>query len=102
MGWEKLGDCGDSAFFFLRFGDDDVGVWGVSSSFTSKFELWVWYFFFVRGSVNGSPTASVLGTFFVENTKSVSGWCRSFDYESVLLGMSAPPLQILEVKVNWD
>ena len=73
MGWDKLSDCGDGCLFFLRFGDDDVGVGGVSSSFASKFENWVWYFFFIGSSVYESPTASVLAPFFVKNTKSVSG-----------------------------
>ena len=92
VGWDELSDCGDGCLFFLRFGDDDVGVRGVSSSFTSKFESWVWCFFFVGSSVYRSPTASVLGSFFVKNTKSVSGRCGSFNNESVLLGMSTPPL----------
>ena len=82
--------------------DDDVGVWGVSSSFTSKFELRIWGFVFVWGSVNRSPLASVLGSFFVKYAKSVSGWCRSFNYEFVFLLTGTPPLQVLEVKVNGN
>ena len=92
MGWDELSDCSDGCLFFWRFGDDDIGVWGVSSSFTSKFEDWVWCFFFLRSSVYRSPTASVLGSFFVKNMKSVSGRCGSFNYELVLFDMSAPPL----------
>ena len=90
MGWDELSDCSDGCFFFLRFGDDNVGVRGVSSSFTSKFELRVWYFFFVRSSVDGSPTASVLGSFFVKYVKSISCWCQSFDYKFVSFLMGTP------------
>ena len=97
-----MGDCGDFAFFFWVLRDDDVGVWGVSSSFTSKFELRVWSFGFIWGSVNGSPLASVLGSFFVKYAKSVSCWCRSFDYKFVFLLMGTPPLQMFEVKVNGN
>ena len=101
-GWDELGDCGDTVFFFLRFGDDDVGIWGVSSSFASKFELGIWCFVFVQGSVNWSPLASILGSFFVKNAKSVSGWCWSFNYKLVFLRMSTPPLQVFEVEVDCD
>ena len=87
-----MGECGNVDFFFLRFGDDDVEIRGVSSSFTSEFELWVWSFFFIGGSIYGSPTTSVLGSFFVIDTKSVSNRCRSFKHKFVLLGMSTPPL----------
>ena len=72
MGGDELGDCCDAVFFFLRSGDDDVRVWGVSSSFTSKFELRVRYFIFFLGSIDRSPLASVLGSFFVKYAKSVS------------------------------
>ena len=92
MGWDKLGDGSEVDFFFLGPGDNNVGVGGVSSSFASKFEYWVWCFFFVGSSVYRSPMASVLGSFFVKNTKSISDRCWSFNYESVLLEMSAPPL----------
>ena len=92
IGWDELGDCGDSVFFFWVLGNDDVGIWGVSSRLASKFELGVWDFVFVWCSVKGSPLASVLGSFFVKYAKSVSGGCGSFNYKSVLLGMSAPPL----------
>ena len=87
-----MGECCDSVFFFLGLWDDDVGIWGVSSSFASKFELGVWCFVFVRGSVNRSPLTSVLGSFFVKYVKSVSGWCGSFNYKLVFLLMSTPPL----------
>ena len=87
-----MGECGDAGFFFLRSGDNNVGVWGVSSSFASKFELRVWYFFFVRGSVYRSPTASVLGSFFVKYAKSVSSRSWSFKHKLVFLRMGAPPL----------
>ena len=101
MGRDKGGECGNVDFFFLRFGNDDVGVRGVSSSFTSEFELRVQYFF-VRGSIYRSPTTSVLGSFFVINAKSISDRCRSFKYKFVLLGTHTPPLQMLEVKIDWD
>ena len=65
-----MGDCSDFAFFFWVLRDDDVGVWGVSSSFASKFELRICNFVFVWVSVNGSPLASVLGSFFVKYAKS--------------------------------
>ena len=91
MGRDELGDCSDDGFFFLGLGDDNVGVRGVSS-FASKLEFRVWLFVFVRGSVYRSPATSVLGSFFVKNMKSVSGWCWSFEDESVLLLMGAPPL----------
>ena len=97
-----MGDCGDTAFFFLRSGDDDVRIWGVSSSFASKFELRVWCFVFVWGSVNWSPLASVLGSFFVKYAKSVSDWCRSFNHKFVFLLMRAPPLQVFEVEIDCD
>ena len=67
-----MGDCCDTAFFFWELGDDDVRVWGVCSSFASKFELGIRGFVFVWGSVNRSPLASVLGSFFVKYAKSVS------------------------------
>ena len=102
MGWDKLSDCGDGCFFFLRFGDDNVRVGGVSSSFASKFEVWVWHFFFAGSSIYGSPMASVLGSFFIKDTKSVSGGCWSFKDESVLFLVGAPPLQVFEIEVNWD
>ena len=75
MGRDELGDCSDGVFFFLRFGDDNVGVRGVSTSFASKLKFGVWLLFFVRGSVDGSPTASVLGSFFVKDMKSVLDGC---------------------------
>ena len=99
---DELGDCGDLAFFFWELGDDNIGIWGVSSSFTSKFELRVWGFVFVWGSVNWSPLASVLGSFFVKYAKSVACWCWSLDYKFVFSRMSAPPLQILEIEVNGN
>ena len=99
---DELGDCGDLAFFFWGLRDDDVGVGGVSSSFTSKFELRVWIFVFVLGSVNGSPLAPVLGSFFVKYAKSVACWCWSFDYELVFLLMGTAPLQVLKIEVNRD
>ena len=102
MGGDELGDCCDAVFFFLGSGDDDVGVGGVSSSFASKFELWVWCFVFIWGSVNRSPLASILGSFFVKYAKSVLGWCGSFDYKFVFLWMSAPPLQVFEVKIDCN
>ena len=92
MGRDELGDCGDGAFFFWGFGDDNVRVRGVSASFASKLEFGVWLLFFVRGSVYRSPTASVLGSFFVKNAKSVSGGCGSFKHESVFFLVGTPPL----------
>ena len=100
--WDKLGDCGDLIFFFWVLGNEDVGVGGVSSSFASKFEWRIWVLFFVWCSVNRSPLASVLGSFFVKYAKSVACWCWSFDYKFVVLWMGAPPLQIFEVKVNGN
>ena len=100
MGGDKLGDCCNVVFFFLGLGDDDVRIWGVCSSFASKFELGVWCFVFVWGSVNRSPLASVLGSLFVKYAKSVSGWCGSFDYKFVFLLMSTPPLQVLKIEVD--
>ena len=97
-----MGDCGDSAFFFLGLWDDDVGIWGISSSFASKFEWRIWDFVFFWLSVEGSPLASVLGSFFVKYAKSVSGRCRSFNHKFVFLRMSAPPLQVFEVEIDCD
>ena len=102
MGGNELGDCRDAVFFFLGSGDDDVGIWGVCSSFAPKFELGVWCFVFFWGSVNRSPLASVLGSFFVKYAKSVSGWCGSFDYKFVFLRMGTPPLQVLEIEIDRD
>ena len=51
VGRDELGKCGDIDFFFLGFGDDNVGIRGVSSSFASEFELRIWYFIFVGGSI---------------------------------------------------
>ena len=95
-----MGDCGDLVFFFWVLRDDDVGIWGVSASFTSEFEWRVWGFVFVWCSVKGPPLASVLGSFFVKYAKSVT--CRrwSFDYKSIPLLMGTPPLQIFEVEIN--
>ena len=80
-----MGDCGDLVFFFWELRDDNVRVWGVSSSFTSEFELRVRGFVFVWGSVKRSPLASVLGSFFVKYAKSIAYWCWSFDYKFVFL-----------------
>ena len=102
MGGDELGDCSDTVFFFLGSGDNNVGVWGVSSSFASEFELGVWYVVLVLGSVYGSPLTSVLGSFFVKYAKSVSCWCWSFDYKLVFLLMGTPPLQMFEVEINCD
>ena len=102
MGWDELGDCGDGVFFFLGFGDDNIGVRGVSASFTSKLESGVWLFFFVWGPVYRSPTASVLGSFFIKYAKSVSDGCWSFEDKLVLLLIGTPPLQIFEAKVDGD
>ena len=99
---DELGDCGDLAFFFWVMRDDDVGIWGVSSSFASEFELRVWDFVFVRFSVKRSPLAPVLGSFFVKYAESVACWCGSFDYKFVLLQIGAPPLQIFEIKVDGN
>ena len=66
---DELGECGNVDFFFLRFGDDDVEIRGVSSSFTSEFELWVWSFFFIGGSIYGSPTTSVLVLRYCRNVR---------------------------------
>ena len=97
-----MGDCCDSVFFFLGLRDDNIRVWGVSSSFTSEFELRIWGFVFIRRSVKRSPLASVLGSFFVKYAKSVSCWCQSFDDKLVFLLMGTPPLQMLEIKINRD
>ena len=102
MGGDELGNCGDGVFFFCGFRDDDVGVGGVSASFTSKFELGVRGFVLVWGSVNWSPLASVLGSFFVKYVKSVLDWCRPFNYKLVFLLMSTPPLQVFEVEIDCD
>ena len=85
MGWDELGDCGDPIFFFWVVGNDDVGVRGVSSSFASEFKWRIWVFVFVNCSVNRSPLASVLGSFFVKYAKSVACWCWSLYYKFVLL-----------------
>ena len=92
MRGNKLGDCGDGVFFFWRFGDDDVRIGGVSASFASKLEFRVWLFFFIRGPVYRSPTASVWGSLFVKYVKTVSGWCWSFEDKTVLLLKGTPPL----------
>ena len=102
VGWDELGDCGDLIFFFWVLGNVDVGVRGVSSSFTSELERRVWVFVFVWGSVNRSPLASVLGSFFVKYAKPVSYWCWSFDYKFVAFWMGAPPLQIFKIEVDGD
>ena len=85
IGWDELGNCGDLVFFFWVVRDDDVGVGGVSSSFASKFKWRTWVFVFVWCSVNRSPLASVLGSFFVKYAKSVACWGRSFNYKFVFL-----------------
>ena len=92
MGRDELGDCSDGVLFFLGLGDDNVGVGGVSASFASKLKFRVWLLFFIRGSVYRSPTASVLGSFFVKDAKSVSDGCWSFEDKLVLLLMGTPPL----------
>ena len=102
MGRDELGDCGDGVFFFLGLGDDNVRVGGVSASFASKLEFRVWLLFFVRGSIYRSPTASVLGSFFVKNMESISDWCWSFKGKSVLLLKGTPPLQMFEVEIDRD
>ena len=102
MGGDKLGDCCNSVFFFWELRDDNVGVWGVSSSFASEFELRIRDFVFFWRSVKRSPLASVLGSFFVKYAKSISCWCRSFDHKFVSFLMSTPPLQILEIEIDGD
>ena len=102
MGWDKLSDGGDVKFFFLGSRDDNVGIRGVSSSFTSEFELRIWCFVFIRSSIYRSPVTSVLGSFFVKYARSVSGGCWSLKCKLVFLLVGAPPLQIFEVEVNWD
>ena len=102
MGRDELGDCRNGVFFFCRFGDDDVGIRGVSFSFASKFESQVWCFFLVGCSVQGSPMASIVCSFFIKNSKSVPGWCGSFKHESVFLLVGTPPLQVLEIEVDGD
>ena len=97
-----MGDCFDSAFFFLGLGDDDVGIWGVSSSFASKFELSMKGFIFVRSPVKRSPLASIWGSFFIKDAKSVSYWCWSFNHKFVFLLMGTPPLQMFKVEVDGD
>ena len=97
-----MGDCGDPVFFFWVLGNDDVGIWGVSSRLASKFELGVWDFVFVCCSVKGAPLAPVLGSFFVKYAKSVACWCWSFGYEFVFLLMGTPPLQLFEIEVDGD
>ena len=97
-----MGNCCDSVFFFLGLRDDDVGVRGVSSSFTSEFELRIWVFVFIWKSIKRSPLALVLGSFFVKYVKSVSCWCRSFDHKFVFFLMGTPPLQMLEIEINSD
>ena len=99
---DKLGNCGDLVFFFWVLRDDDVGIWGVSSSFASEFELRIWGFVFVWGSVNWSPLAPVLGSFFIKYAKSVACWCWSFDYKLVFLLMGTPPLQMFKIEVDGN
>ena len=100
--WDELGDCCDSIFFFWELRDNDVGVWGVSSSFASEFEVRIWGFVFVWRSVKRSPLVSVLGSFFVKYAKSVSCWRQSFDYEFVFFLMGTPPLQMLKIEIDGD
>ena len=102
MGGNELGDCCDSVFFFWELRDNDVGVWGVSSSFASKFELRIWGFVFIWRSIKRSPLASVLSSFFVKYAKSILCWCWSFDHKFVSFLMGTPPLQMFEIKVNSD
>ena len=92
MRGDELGNGGEVDFFCLGFGDDDVRIRGVSSSFASEFEYRVWCFIFVWCSVQGSPAALVLGSFFVKDTESVSGGCWSFKYKLVFLRVGTPPL----------
>ena len=82
MGRDELGDSCEFGLFFLGSsteGDCDVWVWGIFSSITSKFERGVRVFFFVQSSVNGSPAASVWGSFFVVDAESTLDRCRSFE-----------------------
>ena len=97
-----MGECCDSVFFFLGLWDDEVRIWGVSSSFASEFEWRVWVFVFVWKSVKGSPLASVLGSFFVKYAKSVSRWCWSFNHKFVFLLMGTPPLQMFKIEIDHD
>ena len=92
MSGDELSDGGEVDFFFLGFGDNNVGVWGVCSSFASEFEYRVWCFIFVLCSIYWSPAASVLGSFLVKDMESISGGCWSFKYKLVFLDMGAPPL----------
>ena len=102
MGGDKLGNCRDLVFFFLGLRDDDVGIWGVCSSFASKFELRIHGFVFVGRSVKRSPLASVWGSFFIKYAKSISYWCWSFNHKFVFLLMGMPPLQMFEIEVNGN
>ena len=95
MGGDELGDSCELKFLFLggsTEGDCNVWVWGVSSSIASKFECGVRVFFFVRGSVNGSPTASIWGSFFVVNAESTLDRCRSFEDIVFFFCVSESPL----------
>ena len=97
-----MGDCCDFVFFFLGLRDDDIGIWGVDSSFASEFELRIQGFVFIGSSVEGSPLASVWGSFFVKYAKSVSYWCRSFNHKFVFLWMGTPPLQMFKIEVDGN
>ena len=82
MGRDELGDSCEFEFFFLGSstkGDCNVWVWGVSSCITSKFECGARVFFFVWGSIKGSPAASIGGSFFVKDAKSTLDRCGSFE-----------------------
>ena len=95
MGRDELSDSCEFEFFFLggsTKGDCNVWIWGISSSIASKFECGARVFFFVRGSVNWSPTASIWGSFFVKNAKSKLDGCRSFKDVMFFFSVGKSPL----------
>ena len=95
MGRDELSKGCKFRFFFLGVsikGDCNVWIWGVFFCVTSKFEFGFKGFSFVWSSVNGSPTTSIWGSFFVKDVESALDGCRSFKDEMVVFFVGKSPL----------
>ena len=64
--------------------------------------MWRQGFLLRPGFVNGSPTASIWGSFFVINAESTLDRCRSFEDVVFFFCVSESPLQGLKIEIDGD